>query len=263
MPETPAQEPADARRQPDGGIGQWWARHGAGRQFPLGPALVHVFTASGIVCALAATLALYRGAYVAMFVWLAVAFVIDGVDGALARAVDVKGRLPRFSGEQLDLVIDYITYVFVPALALLHAGFLTGWLGTALAALILMSSLFHFSDTASKTADHCFVGFPAIWNIVAFYIFAYAPPGWLASIVVLVLAGLTFVPMRWLHPLRVRRFRALNIALLGLWMAMASWILWTGFPAGLWPSLILAGVAIYGISQTLAMPWRETPKATP
>ncbi len=260
MSETPARNPEEARREPGGSIGQWWARHGSSRRFPLGPALVHVFTASGIVCALAATLALYQGAYVTMFVWLAVAFVIDGVDGALARAVDVKSRLPRFSGEQLDLVIDYITYVFIPALALLRAGYLSSWHGTALAALILMSSLFHFSDTASKTEDHCFVGFPAIWNIVAFYIFALAPPEWLASLVVLALSGLTFVPMRWLHPLRVRRLRTLNIALLGIWMLTVAWVLWRGFPADFWASGILAAVALYGISLTLAMPWRSTAK---
>ena len=261
MSEFPARDPEEAPHNPAGSIGQWWARRGTGGRLPLGPALVHVFTASGIVCALAATVALYQGAYVVMFAWLAVAFVIDGVDGALARAVDVKGRLPRFSGEQLDLVIDYITYVFIPALALLHAEYLSGWTGIALASLILMSSLFHFSDTASKTEDHCFVGFPAIWNIVAFYIFALAPPAWLASLVVLALSGLTFVPMRWLHPLRVRRLRGLNITLLAVWLLAAGWILWQGFPAGPWPSLILAAVAIYATGQTLAMPWRDALKA--
>ncbi len=260
MTEIPARNPDDSSHVPDGSIGRWWARRSAGGRFPVGPALVHVFTASGIVCALAATLALYRGAYVTMFVWLAVAFVIDGVDGALARAVDVKGRLPRFSGEQLDLVIDYITYVFIPALALLHAGYLSGWHGTVIAGLILMSSLFHFSDTASKTEDHCFVGFPAIWNIVAFYIFAFAPPAWLASLVAVVLCGLTFVPMRWLHPLRVRRMRTLNIALLAAWMLTATWVLWRGFPAGVWACLILASIAVYGIGQTLAMPWQGAAK---
>ena len=95
-------------------------------------------------------------------------------------------RLPRFSGERLDLVIDYVTYVFVPALALMQAGYLQGRLGLLLASLILLSSLFHFSDTQSKTEDHCFVGFPAVWNIVAFYIFAFQMPPWAAGALVLV-----------------------------------------------------------------------------
>lgn len=218
-------------------------------------ALVHVFTASGILCALAATLALYRGAYVEMFVWLAVAFAIDGVDGLFARKADVHANLPRFSGEQLDHVIDYITYVFIPALALLHARHLDGVFGVCLAGLILMSSLFHFSDTESKTADHCFVGFPAIWNIVAFYIFALDPPRWATGLGVLALVGLTFVPTRWLHPMRVERRRFVNLAALAVWFGVAAVVLARGFPAPFWASLALAGIAVYGIGLTLAMPW--------
>ena len=95
---------------------------------------------------------------------------------APARKAKVQLWLPRFSGDRLDLVIDYLTYVFVPALALLQAGFLQGAWGLVLAALILLSSLFHFSDTESKADDYSFVGFPAIWNLVAFYVFAFALP---------------------------------------------------------------------------------------
>src|SRR5262245_60019917 len=113
-------------------------------------ALVHFFTALGAVCALLAARAAIAGAWEAVFGWLGLARVIDGVDGALARQVQVERRLPRFSGERLDLVVDYTTYVFVPALALLQAGFLTGLWGVVLASLILLSSLFHFCDTESK-----------------------------------------------------------------------------------------------------------------
>src|SRR5687767_12848140 len=89
-------------------------------------ALVHIFTASGIVCALLATRAVVAGAWEEVFIWLGLALLVDGIDGALARLADVAGKLPRFSGERLDLVIDYVTYVFVPALALLQADFLQG-----------------------------------------------------------------------------------------------------------------------------------------
>src|SRR5215813_13638620 len=148
-------------------------------------ALVHLFTALGAVCALLATRAVLSAAWEQVFGWLGVALIIDGIDGTLARLADVKAKLPRFSGDRLDLIIDYVTYVFVPALALLQAGYLggAGW-GVVLANLILLSSLFHFSDTQSKTDDHCFVGFPAIWNIVAFYVFAFAMPVWLAALLV-------------------------------------------------------------------------------
>src|SRR5690606_20193549 len=134
-------------------------------------------------------------------------------DGTFARALDVKRRLPRFSGDKLDMVVDYVTYVLVPALALQLGGYLQGLWGGVLASLILLSSLYHFCDQDNKADDHCFVGFPAIWNIVAFYVFAFALPAWAVALLVLVCVALTFVPMRWLHPMRVRALRPLNLAM--------------------------------------------------
>ena len=120
-----------------------------------------------------------------MFAWLGLALLIDGIDGTLARIGKVEERLPRFSGERLDQVIDYITYVFIPVLALTQRGaFDRASAGLALAIAILLSSLFHFSDLGNKSEDHCFVGFPAIWNIVAFYLFALALPFWAAALVI-------------------------------------------------------------------------------
>jgi phosphatidylcholine synthase len=214
-------------------------------------ALVHLFTALGIVCGLAATLAALRGAWEEMFLWLGVALLVDGVDGSLARLADVHRRLPRFSGERLDLVIDYVTYVFVPALALLQAGFLRGGWGIVLASMILLSSLFHFCDTESKAEDHSFVGFPAIWNLVAFYIFAFALTPLGTALVVTACVAFTFVPLKWAHPLRTRRLWPVTAAAMALWALAGAHVLWTGFPAGLWVKVILLLVAIYGIGLTV------------
>lgn len=219
-------------------------------------ALVHVFTASGIVCALLATLAAFDQAWTTAFTWLGIALVVDGLDGTFARMARVKQVLPRFSGEQLDNVIDYTTYVFIPVLMLLWSGMLSGVVGHIAAALILMSSLFHFSDTQSKTKDNYFVGFPAIWNLVAFYLFAFALPHWLTIVVVLGCVGLTFVPMRWIHPMRVRRFMTVNVAAMLVWAAAAGWTLAiTGFPATLAAQIALGAVALYGVGLAFALPW--------
>lgn len=224
----------------------------------IGPALVHVFTASGILCALFALLAVLDGAFTRAFAWLGLALFIDGIDGTFARMVDIKRRLPRFSGDKLDLVVDYVTYVFVPVLALLQSKILGGTWGLVLASLILMSSLFHFSDNASKTEDHCFVGFPAIWNIVAFYLFAFPLPEWIGSAVILLCTALTFVPMRWLHPVRVERLIWLNAAATVLWCVAAAATLWSGFPATSWAAWVLILVAIYGLALTLTWPFADT-----
>jgi phosphatidylcholine synthase len=213
---------------------------------------VHLFTALGIVCALLATRAVIAGAWEQVFFWLAVALLIDGVDGALARLAHVSDALPRFSGDRLDWVIDYVTYVFVPALALLQAGYLgAGAWGVLLASLILLSSLFHFSDTESKSDDHSFVGFPAIWNVVALYVFAFSFPAWLTAVVVLGCVALTFVPLRWAHPMRTPLLRPITIALTALWLWAAVATLWAGFPARGLAAAVLALTAIYGVGLTL------------
>jgi phosphatidylcholine synthase len=211
-------------------------------------ALVHTFTGMGAVCALFALRALIGGQWEVMFVWLGVAVVIDGVDGLFARAADVGSRLPRVSGERLDLVVDYLTYVFVPAFALLQAGYLNGSLGLLLASLILLSSLFHFSDLQSKTSDYCFVGFPAIWNVVAFYVFVFNMPGWLAGGLVLMCVVMTFIPLKWAHPMRTPFLWPVTIVATVLWCVAAFATLWSGFPAPPLAKTIFAMAAVYGIA---------------
>lgn len=222
---------------------------------------VHVFTALGAVCGLLATLAAFDGAWELMFTWLGVAFIIDGIDGTFARLARVDQRLPRFSGERLDLVVDYVTYVFVPALALLRGGFLEGPLGVILASAILLSSLYHFSDLGSKSEDYSFVGFPAVWNIIAFYLFAFAVPVWLASAIVALCVALTFVPMHWLHPLRVIRLRALTLVITLGWSVATVAVVWDGFPAGFWSGAMLLIAAAYLIGLALrreVVRWRAS-----
>lgn len=225
---------------------------GSARQWLAGS--VHLFTALGVVCALLAVHALLAGEFEFAFIWLGIAMIIDGIDGYFARAVDVKGQLPRFSGEKLDLVVDYVTYVFVPVLAMQLGGYLTGGWGALLSGLILLSALFHFCDNGNKADDHCFVGFPAIWNVVAFYVFAFALAGWAVSLLVLIGVVGTFVPMRWLHPMRVKAMRPVNLAMSGLWAVAAIWTVATGFPGGLAGNAALALVAVYGIGLSLLWP---------
>lgn len=215
-------------------------------------ALLHVFTALGAVCALFAAYAIADRAWEMVFIWLGVAFFIDGIDGTFARMLDVKDRLPRFSGETLDLVVDYVTYVFVPVLALRAGGFLEGIPGLALGSFILLSSLYHFSDEGSKAEDLSFVGFPAIWNIVAFYMFAFAVPPNLAALIMLAAACLTFVPTKWVHPLRVVALRPVTMAATVLWSVAAMAAVYYGFAATPgWAMAALLAVAVYGIGLAL------------
>ena len=214
-------------------------------------ALVHVFTALGAVCALfAANAAILRRPDIA-FAWLGIAFVIDGLDGVFARRYGVKTFLPRISGETLDLCVDYLTYVFVPVLLLQLNGPLQGAWGMALGGLICVTSLYHFADITSKADDNCFVGFPAVWNLVAFYIFALTPPSWVTSLVILLCCGLTFVRWTWVHPLRVVAFRPMTLAITIVWLSAAGWVLWRGFPAPFLAAALLLAAALYGVGLSL------------
>jgi len=210
-------------------------------------ALVHTFTASGAICGFLAIRAMWAGAWEVVFAWLGLALVIDGIDGTFARLVDVQARLPRFSGERLDYVVDYVTYVFVPVAALFQAGFLGGATGLLICALILLASLYHFVDTEAKGEDHCFIGFPAIWNVVAFYVFAAGMTSLVASLLCLICIALTFVPMRWAHPLRTARHMPMTITVLIAGSIAGALTLLHGFPAG-FPLLIpLFLAAAYGV----------------
>src|SRR5579875_3971832 len=132
-----------------------------------------------------------------MFLCLGLALIVDGLDGPLARLFDVAEKLPRWSGERLDLVVDFATYVFVPAYAIAGSGLLPHALALVAGVVICISGALYFADREMKTDDHCFRGFPAVWNVAAFYLYLLEPPPWLAALAVFVLAGMSFVPLRF------------------------------------------------------------------
>ena len=146
--------------------------------------LVHLLTASGAVFAMLALLAAAQGKWAIMFLWLVVAFAVDGIDGPLARKYDVKTNAPEFDGVLLDLIIDYLTYVFVPAYALFKSGLLPGWTGWFAIIIITFTSAMYFADTRMKTKDNSFSGFPGCWNMLVLAIFALQPNFWVSLILV-------------------------------------------------------------------------------
>jgi phosphatidylcholine synthase len=178
---------------------------------------VHLFTATGVVIALLAIAAVERGDLRGALLWLLAALVIDGVDGALARGARVAERLPQIDGAALDLIIDYLNYVLVPALLILKGGFLPEALAVPLCAAILVSALYVFVRRDMKTDDGYFRGFPALWNVVAFY-FVLVPIGeWLAAGIVAGLVVLTFAPVHVVHPFRAEDSKLLAPAAATVW----------------------------------------------
>ena len=183
---------------------------------------VHAFTASGVVLAMLAAYAAYRLDWTEFFGWLGVALFVDGVDGPIARHFAVERRLPTFSGAALDFVVDYVTYVFLPAFAIATGGFTATPIALALAGVIVFTSAMYFADTRMKMKNNAFRGFPAVWNGVVFVFFVFQPPAWFLIAVVLALAVLTFLPVAFIHPVRVEKWRPLTLAVTLAWFVFAG-----------------------------------------
>ena len=206
---------------------------------------VHVFTAVGAALALAALMYAVHGQWAAMFLCLGIALIVDGVDGTIARGLKVAEVLPRWSGDVLDLVVDFVTYVFVPAFAIAQGGFWPSPGGILAGILIVMTGVLYFADRQMKTADNFFRGFPALWNAAAFYLFLLKPMPTIAAVIIVALAVLTFVPFKFLHPLRVARLRALNIAALTLWSLLALIAVLRDLAPGPWVAGGLVAIGLY------------------
>jgi phosphatidylcholine synthase len=194
---------------------------------------VHGLTASGAVLALLAMLAVVQGEPREALLWLALALAVDGLDGPIARRIGVRALVPRVDGAVLDLVVDYLTYVLVPALFLYWFALLpSGW-ELAGAGIVLVSALYCFAHVGMKTADHYFVGFPALWNVVVLYLWLLQTPPLLNAAVVALLGVLTFAPIKFVHPIRVRERRAISIAATVVW-AVCSLVLLVVTPDRPW-----------------------------
>jgi phosphatidylcholine synthase len=181
--------------------------------------LVHLLTASSAVLALLALHATAAGRYRAAFAWLVVSASIDSIDGALARRVDVKRRVPSLDGARLDDIVDYLTFVFVPAWMVISAGLLPPAAALPVAPVVLLASAYGFSQTAAKTSDYFFTGFPSYWNIVALYLFALDLSPWTNAIVLLAFAALVFIPIGYVYPSRTPTLRTLTLLLGMVWGA--------------------------------------------
>lgn len=182
---------------------------------------VHILTASGVLWGLLALMAAVRNDWTWMFWWLAIALVVDAIDGPIARRLKVAELLPQWSGDSLDFVVDFVTYVFVPAYAIAAGGLLPDMVAVPLGALVAMTGALYFADTCMKMSDNCFRGFPVLWNAAAFYLFLLKPAPWLGAAGIALLVVLTFVSFPFIHPIRVVRWRKITLVLGALGAVLA------------------------------------------
>ncbi|HEX4410633.1 MAG TPA: phosphatidylcholine synthase [Xanthobacteraceae bacterium] len=208
---------------------------------------VHIFTACGAGCALLALIAAVNADWPLMFVWLGIALFIDGIDGSFARRLHVAEVLPRWSGDILDLVVDILTYVFVPAYAIAASGLLPPSAATLLGVVIVVTGSLYFADRLMKTPDYYFRGFPAVWNVAVFYLFLIKLAPWPSAAAIVALAILTFVPFHVVHPVRIVHLRGLTIAAMVAWLLLAAFAIAKNLDPGFWTVAALCLLAIYFI----------------
>ena len=206
---------------------------------------VHLFTATGAVFAMLAMLSAADAKWSLMFLWLIFAFFVDGVDGPLARKYDVKNNAARFDGVLLDLIIDYLTYVFIPAFALFKSGLLPGWTGWIAIIIITFASALYFCDGNMKTKDNSFHGFPGCWNMVVIVLFALSPNFWFILALISLLAISMFLPVKFVHPVRTLRWRAVTLPIAMAWVVFAGWAAWVDFHPQSWAHWGLVITSIY------------------
>ncbi len=207
--------------------------------------LVHLLTATGAVFAMLAMLEAVAANWDMMFLWLVVAFAVDGIDGPLARRYDVRTHAPMFDGVLLDLIIDYLTYVFIPAYALFASGLLPGWTGWAAIIVITFASAMYFADKRMKTKDNSFSGFPSCWNMVVLVLFALKPDFWVILGLVVLLAVAMFLPVKFVHPVRTERWRAVTLPMALAWIGFAFWAAWVNFDPQSWAHWGLVLTSVY------------------
>jgi phosphatidylcholine synthase len=206
---------------------------------------VHLLTATGAVFAMLALLEAVNEDWTGMFLWLVLAFVVDGIDGPLARKADVETHAPHIDGSTLDLIIDFLTYVFIPVYALFQSDLLPGlWAWLAVIGLTFTSGLY-FAGNWMKTADKSFLGFPGCWNMVVLVLFAVTPSSAVTMAVIILLAAAMFLPIKFIHPVRTVRWRPFSLPVALLWLALALVAVLSGFEVGPLAKGGLIGASVY------------------
>jgi phosphatidylcholine synthase len=210
---------------------------------------VHIFTATGAGLALMAMLEAGRADWPMMFLWLLIALVVDGIDGPLARWADIKTNAPQWDGVLLDLIIDYLTYVIIPAYAMVEAALIDpGW-SLAAGLIICITGAIYFADTRMKMMDNSFSGFPGCWNMVILVLFSIDFGSWGAMLVMIAIALAQFFPLKFIHPVRTVRWRLLSLPIMAAWAIFATWNAWESFDA---PSIARIGLIVTSLYLMLA-----------
>ena len=178
---------------------------------------VHLVTASGAIWSVLAIDAIVDARWQAAFFWMGLSLIIDMLDGSLARLARVDEVFPSFDGALLDNLVDFLSYVLVPAVFIYRVDLLPPGLALIGVVIVCLSSAYQFSQGNAKTPDHYFTGFPSYWNVAVFYLFFLDWSPWLNLGVLALLGIAAFVPIQYIYPSRTRRHRGVMLVATAVW----------------------------------------------
>ena len=227
---------------------------------PLAPRLlawsVHLLTASGAVLGALALWEVGRGGFERAALYMLAAMSIDAFDGSLARRVRVAERIPAIDGRRLDDIVDYTNFAIVPVVFLLAAGAFLHW---SLAALPVLASAYGFAQVDAKTEDDFFLGWPSYWNVLAIYVWLLDLSPASATAWIALFSALVFVPLKYVYPSKLRRFRATMLIGGTLWVWALAFIIWFPDAAARWRAVeisLVYPVLYVALSVWLGQWWR-------
>jgi len=206
---------------------------------------IHAITASGAIAGLLGLQAVMDGHVRAALLWLIVCQVLDGVDGSIARKIDVVTHAPHIDGHILDLVVDFVACVVVPVAFMFRMNLVPAGWEIWIAALIIFTSALWFARSDQETADNWFNGFPATWNIVipTFLILGTSPA--VAVAISILLSALQLTSIKFPHLMRVKAMRPMTLTVSVIYLVALTYLS-AAYPNGpRWAYVVLMIAPIY------------------
>ena len=188
---------------------------------------LHVMTASGAVAGLLALQAIIDDDIRSALLWLVVCQVLDGLDGPIARKIDVVIHAPRVDGFILDLIVDYLTCVVVPVALLVRLELLPHEFQTIIASLVLLISALWFARSDIETTDHWFNGFPAVWNLAVPTFLVLDLSKNTVAVVTVLLSFSQLTTIKIPHIIRVEAFRYITLPFGALYIGNLFYLSWS------------------------------------
>ena len=183
---------------------------------------VHFLTGCGILAGFFSLIAVLNNNQKEAFIWLGVAFLIDSIDGTLARKFNVKKNFPHIDGKMLDSIIDFFNYVIIPSIMIYWFKYVPDQFIIIIPSILIFISIYSYVNLNVLTNDNYYNGFPAIWNVVVLYFYIFGSSQMINFIILTLLILLKFSPLKCIHPLRVNKLKYLSIFFTILWFLMSA-----------------------------------------